>query len=89
MQIEVYFSQIVVAEEVVKKADGTVSTFAYVHPLIYEVIDLYGNKDFSSLKLISLIEPTCRGIASQQIPNSPHFLGVKKYTGPGCWGSQG
>ena len=32
---------------------------------------------------------TCRGIASQQTPNMAHFLGVRKYTGPGWNGSDG
>lgn len=34
----------------------------------------------------SIIKLTCLGRPSQMTPKIPHFLGVLKEIGPGCWG---
>ena len=44
MEEQVGLAETVGGEVVVKQGDDAICTFSYVHPLIYEVVDLYSSK---------------------------------------------
>lgn len=66
-----------------EQANGAVTTFAYVNSLIYEVIDLCENLNVLYYGLSRAhLSWNCLTADAKE-------LGVRKYTGPGCCGSQG
>ena len=74
-----------------KHRDDGVGPLAGVCSLVNQIVDLQ-RKRFDVMNLpkeYNEVILTCHEMASQQIPNIAHFLGVRKYMEPGCIGSLG
>lgn len=87
MKVEADLTEAEVLQMEVEHADYSIRPLPGVYRLVNQVIHL---KVFLiRAHLFIFKQHTCLGMASQQMPKIAHFLGVRKYIGPGCCGSLG